>query len=859
MKKKLNKKILFSLFSFPLVALPIGLATLSNLNDLTNLSIVSKSLNVNESTTDSSINLEDALPIADTSIKSFGDYIVSYEDNNVSPVNVIIPSLTTGATPSGTKAGGATVGMTANKQTITVTTYAGLLLWSHKLTENSLLKNYYSSVLTVSDISTYKVINFAYLESKNILFVLFGDEQTSGNTNLVIFGLDINSGAIIVPSEAKLSDNQVIAKARNNSSFIFFNTKNELIVTSGSTNTNIQNSTKIITFDTTTGFLNRKGNDETTNNFGTISGLPASNDYLLGFLPSSVEGINYSFWLYGPVSSSNYAKPQLSYKTSNDTTGASNVSINLTGGIATTSFNYYVFPVNDDFVNLTPSNNSGKKFDVANKKNDTTYRGYLNNVNSMPNFNSIFKRFFVTSSKTSGNTVTESVSVLLDSFDKMFTSFCSIPIILNSSNTSFTYGLGDTYFNLVNGQTTGPSAAGSLNYDQTKNSGLQDGIIVDKWELNSVGYDKESDFVYFSLSGQEYSYSSGTKGQANGKYLTNIRYVDLQPGLADDKRVSSDDYIQESPYTLSDVNFETYTDQNNIYLVKQTINGDSGQWLSTTTADLNDDAANFKTTGTINFNSLESFTNIIEESKILNNFMPSVVNENLSNLDLTGEEWGKYVKFINATGNDETGEIDLKTEITYANNFGDSETISNNGSVSYTSYIRVIGFLASNDFSLTFKNNTDSAVTEIKSKYSAEKIIESSSGKAFVINHLFENLIVNGQNFVLKADDITLKSGTSTNDLIIEVTVPIKTSLTDEKGILPVGFPIDKNTLIFNFNGFTGTEAPPIEQLPGFTGQGLSSGEIAGIIIGCLLLTIILLAAIALIWLRIKAKSVVNK
>ncbi|MDE6429269.1 MAG: hypothetical protein K2K18_02015, partial [Malacoplasma sp.] len=465
----------------------------------------------------------------------------------------------------------------------------------------------------------YKVINFAYLESKNILFVLFGDEQTSGNTNLVVFGLDINSGAIIVPSEAKLSDNQVIAKARNNSSFIFFNTKNELIVTSGSTNTNIQNSTKIITFDTTTGFLNRKGNDETTNNFGTISGLPASNDYLLGFLPSSVEGINYSFWLYGPVSSSNYAKPQLSYKTSNDTTGASNVSINLTGGIATTSFNYYVFPVNDDFVNLTPSNNSGKKFDVANKKNDTTYRGYLNNVNSMPNFNSIFKRFFVTSSKTSGNTVTESVSVLLDSFDKMFTSFCSIPIILNSSNTSFTYGLGDTYFNLVNGQTTGPSAAGSLNYDQTKNSGLQDGIIVDKWELNSVGYDKESDFVYFSLSGQEYSYSSGTKGQANGKYLTNIRYVDLQPGLADDKRVSSDDYIQESPYTLSDVNFETYTDQNNIYLVKQTINGDSGQWLSTTTADLNDDAANFKTTGTINFNSLESFTNIIEESKILNN------------------------------------------------------------------------------------------------------------------------------------------------------------------------------------------------------------------------------------------------
>ncbi|MDE7111974.1 MAG: hypothetical protein K2N92_00075, partial [Malacoplasma sp.] len=858
-----------------------GLATLNSSSNSVHL--ISKSLNVNESTTDSSINLEDALPVADTSIKSFGDYIVSYEDNNVSPVNVIIPSLTTGTSQTGVKAGGATVGMTANKQTITVTTYAGLLLWSHKLTENPLLKSYYSSVLSQTNISTYKVINFAYLESKNILFVLFGNESTANSvttlSNLVVFGLDINSGAIVVPKDAKLAESQVIAKARNNSEFIFFNSSDQLIVTSGSTNANIQVSTKIMSFDDNSGFANVKGNDDETNNFGTVAGVVNStNDYLLGFLPSGVKGINFSVWLYDfAITSTNYAKPQLSYSTSNDTTGAPETSINKsgnTGSVTTTSYNYYVFPVNDEFVNLTPSNNSNYKYSVANMMGNNTYRGYLNSQNSFPDFNSIYKRFFITSSKLTDNTITESIGVLLDSYDKMFASFSTVPVTLNVTNTTFTYGLSNTstntsnnkiYFNVANNQLTGPTS-GSLNYDETKKTGLQNDVVVNNWGFNSVGYDKESDFVYFSLSGEEHDYSSTGKGDANGKYLTNTRYIDLKSATSDATRVSSDDYIEENPYTLSDVNFDTYS-SDNIYLTKQVIDGDNGQWLFTTPTNFNDDTKNFEptTNSKIDFYSLENLAKDIQDkSTALKNMMPSSIQTSSLDDFLKENQWSDFVKFKKVQGDDKTGEINLETEITYANNFGDSETTtaSNNGSVYYDSYIRVTGFLASKDFSLTFKQDTDSAVTEIKSKYSAEKIVQSITGKAFVINHLFENLIVNGEKFIPSEENVTLKNGNSTNSLVVEVKVPIKTSLTDEKGILPVGFPENDAVLTFTYDGFTGTETPPIEQYPDSTNKpsnqnpvnGLSAGEIAGIVIGCLALAAIIIAVVVLIRIRTKAK-----
>ncbi len=845
MNKKLNKKLLFLLFSFPLIALPIGLSTLNN--TFHSISLVNRSLNINESTTDDSINLENALPVADQSIKSFGDYIVSYEDNNVYPVNVVLPMSSSELVDS-SKAGGATVGMTENKQTITLTTYAGLLLWSHKLVDNQLLKQYYSEVKSVNDISSFKVINFAYLESKNILFVLFGEETNTSKTNLVVFGLDINSGSIVVPSAGKLADNQVIAQVRDNSTFIFFNSSDQLLVTSGDTVSDIANSSKIMSFDVSgAGFANVKGNDDSTNNFGTLPVSTSSpavanvNDYFLGFLPSSQKGLNYSLWLYSPLRTS--GSGNLSYATGIGSSTAKSIVLNK-------YFNYYVLPLSDNF---TVTNNG---FTVVNNNS----RGYLSST--FPKYEDIYKRFFYTGLSETSGTTTESLGILLDSDDDMFSSFVNFKYTVNTgSSPTVTAGSGDMFMNYSTATLTAPQKA-DLPAD------LASDADVSNYEFNSVGYDKESNFVYFSLSGAEET-GEGNAATANGKYLTNTRYVDLKSENLS-KAVSSDAYIEDNPYTLSDVNFETYADQDNLYLTKQTIEGDRGQWLSTTVTDFNDDQKDFEPTkSAINFSSIENFSNELKNSKDLNNVMPSLLGNNLKSLDKFLNDKGliDIVKFTSATGNDETGEINLQAEITYENDFGDN--VEDNGFVSYVSYIHTIGF-TSEDFSWNFMQDTESAVVTIKEKFNAQKIIETNN-KGWVIQNLLKEITVNNQvydfeNWSIPEDDVTLSSGASNNSLKVEINVPIKQidengSITD--GILPVGFPKNEAIVSVTYNGFSGDSAPPFVRYPNSSDSddnsnnsnfenALNGGTTASIVIGCLALSAIIVAVIIVLKSRIK-------
>ncbi|MDE6894488.1 MAG: hypothetical protein K2J02_03880 [Malacoplasma sp.] len=843
MKKKLNKKWLFSLFAFPLIASPIGLSTINNSNNSNNsISLVNKSLNLNESTTDENINLEDALPIPDSSISNFGDYIVSYEDNNITPVNITIPLLTTVSGQAEPKAGGATVGMTKNKQTITVTTYAGLLLWSHKLTENQLLKNYYNSVLSVNDISTFKVINFAYLESSNILFILFGQETTASDattlSNLTVFGLDINSGAIVVPKNAKLSDSQVIAKARDNSAFIFFNTANQLIVTSGDNVADINSSTKIMSFDIENGFANvaNKGNDEPTNDFSynqsdKTTGLNA-NDMLLGFLPSSISGINYSFWLASTVWGQ-WNGTFLNYSTSNATTNAPQNNINEDNKW----FNYYIIPVNDSFENLTASDimNRGNKNDVK--------RGYLLPASdtTLPNFDDITKRFFNTSSVSINGTTTETVGVLVDSYDSMFSTFINYSIDISNNNVTLN-SIPNFYFNAGN-VNSGPTAAELAN--------LPDNVVVNKWEFNSVGYDKESNFIYLSLSGNEVNVTEGDDQTIiPGKYLTNTRYASLQKA----NNESKDAYVESSPYTLSDVNLDTYTNQNNLYLTKQVIDGNDGQWLKTTVTDFTNESKDFAPTdeSKINFSSLDNLSKSLRESTLLNNVMPSNINsENLSDYLLKESDLSNEFKFVNVEGDDETGIINVETEITYPNNFGDN---SDNGSVLYDFYIQAKGF-AINDFSLVFEEESDSTVEQFKKDYSAKKIVEENN-KGWVYENLLKDFKIKNEDITLTENMITLTNPDDTS-LQVEISVPIKSDENDTNGILPVGFPPEQAKKTITYSGFTGTQSPsfiPINPNNPDSGKRMSGGSIAGIVIGCLVVAAILISAVII--LRIRAKRI---
>ncbi|MDE5842044.1 MAG: hypothetical protein K2H11_03685, partial [Malacoplasma sp.] len=837
----MTDKMLFSLFSFPLVALPIGLATLNNSNN--SISLVNKSLNDAATTT---VNPEDALAVSDVSIKSFGDYIVSYEDNNVSPVNVTIP-LPDNNQAGTAKAGGATVGMTANKQTITVTTYAGLLLWSHKLTDNQLLKTYYSTVKSVTDISKYKVVNFAFLESKNILFVLFGEETTVDSTttlsNLVVFGLDISSGAIIVPSSAELSQNQIIRNVEDKSAFIFFNSADELVVTSGNDVVSARNTTKIISFDKkSTGFgepksVNIPVGTTKNQNKGVVNTL----DYFLGYMPSDVEGVNFSLWLY--YSSSNNSA-DLSYATGKN-------SPNNTLNSNYKNFNYYVLVTDDNFNFLSSYNVVNRS---GNANSAINQRGYISSSSesTLPDFNSITKRFFNTGSVNNGGTVSESMGILLDSYDSMFASFVNYSVSIDSTAKTVASVKYDIFMNYGTSATTivdsGPKAD-----DLTA---LGDNKKVAEWEFNSVGYDKESNFVYFSLSGNEYEIGKGSDADTiiDGKYLTNTKYIDLRSTTTTDN-VITDSYVEADPYTLSDVNFNTYS-SNNLYLVKQTIDGNEGNWLSSKDTDFNKDDVDFQQTGNINFSSLETFISDVQNSESLNDVMPSALNNNLNSLDkfLTDKKWTDNIKFIGATGNDETGEISLQTEITYANNFGDTDT--NNGSVTYVSNIQVVGF-TKNDFVWSFKQ--DSQITDITSKYSAEAIVKEDN-KGWVITNLLNDITIKGKKFIPQNEDIILKN-TNSDTLEVEITVPIKQSPSDEKGVLPVGF-TGNNKLTKNFK-FTGNETPPFIDIPTNpdnpgnnqnSGDGLSAGAIAGIVIGCLALAAIIIAAIVLIRIRTKSK-----
>ncbi|MDE6894013.1 MAG: hypothetical protein K2J02_01385, partial [Malacoplasma sp.] len=677
--------------------------------------------------------------------------------------------------------------------------------------------------------------------------------------NLVIFGLDINSGAIIVPENATLSNNQVIARVRNNSEFIFFNSSNQLVITSGNTVNDVNSSTKIMSFDENTGFSNIKGSDQSSNTFTYTAMTGVPNSMLVGFLPSKQVGINYTFWL--SALTRGIGDLTFSYQT-----GVSSPAITISmtsGNNLRKSFDYYVVPVNDDFVNI------GTEFGTVNKNgadisSGTADRGYVNNSSASPVFKNVYKRFFYTgfTENTSNNTLSENFGVLLDSYYSMFASFASFPSLVNTANKSVSLKtLESKVYNMNNKNS---SSLRTPTVEDLKN--LPSDVSINIWEYDTVGYDKESNFVYFSLSGQEANITDGNFTELD-KYYTNTRYINLKEENVS-KNVSVDAYVEDSPYTLSDVSFDTYIDTKNLYLVKQVIDGNSGQWMSTSVEEFDDDSKDFTPTKdpNISFSSLETLAKDLENSSTLDEVMPSAMNTNLNSFDsfLSDKGWINNVSFKSATGNDETGEISLETQITYPNDFGNEET-NQNGNVSYVSYVRLIGFSVK-DFSLTFKQNTDSAVTDIKAKYSAEKIVETNN-KAFVINHMLQNFTVRGKNYIPEADTVTLKNGTTTSDLIVEIKVPIKTSPTDEKGILPVGFPESDAIVTMNYNGFTGTDTPPIEQYPITPSnpdnsnpiQQLSTGSIAGIVIGSFALAAIIITTIIIIMVRVKITAAFNK
>ncbi|MDE7111960.1 MAG: hypothetical protein K2N92_00005 [Malacoplasma sp.] len=847
---KIKKLLTSTIFTLPLLVTPFSLFINKSENKI---SLVKNELNTNQ-INDSRDYVEEASAVYDTSIKNFRNYIVSYSDKNIYPVNVIFNSNQTknnSDDKQNLKPGGAQIGMTTNMQTITCTSYSGMLLWSSKLTENKLIKNYYNEIKKIDDINSFKVINYIYLEEKQILFVLFGEKVENKNNeenevsensislqNLVVFGLDVKSGSVFVPTNGDLANDEIISSVNDDSAFIFLNSANQLIVTSANTVADINRTTKILSFDESgKGFSvikdALKDNSDSNPFYSRVSGTNA-NDMLLGIVPSNVPGVNYALWL----SSVNFNDARVYFNYYIDSRNITVHSKNING-----SFDYYVVQIDNDFNNIKNINGEALPYIANNKASNHHTRGYFTkSPNQPPKFDDVYKRFYNTGFNAAKNV--EFLAIYIDSYDPLVSSFSHYWFFVNEKKGS---GVAKMIINSTTNDTLyGPSKE---NYQPFIDKNIQ----INTWDINSMGYDKTSNLFYYSFSG----YYKGVY-----TYFNNYRYIKLVNANTTGNNpivVRSEYTVESRPYTITNVSSLTYENNNKSYLVKNYIN-DKDNKVELLSRETNKNSIYEKTENSnISFlsiaNNIENMKLQISKSNFLKNKMASSYSEQeirnivLEKLDL-GTDYNIQIK--NIIANDEIGTISFSINIIASNKLGTND--ENSESIYSLDAILIDGGYKLDDLVLVFKN--DEAVNDIKQKYDIDSIIENDD-KDFIIKNFLQDVSFLNQPITITNQMINLKK---VNDTSIEITlsIPIKDSENGD-GILPVGFPKDKAIKKIIYNGFltTNNEFPSQDENDWSTVIVFNSVEIAGIIIGLLILTTILISSI--IFIKIKPNSKYKK
>ncbi|MDE5775060.1 MAG: hypothetical protein K2H51_01860, partial [Malacoplasma sp.] len=638
MFKNKKKKILFSLFTLPLLA-----SYSTFLIDTNKNSIVQVVNNYKNNIADKSINYQDSFPVAKASIKSLSDYVVAYEDNNVYPVNV----------------NNATIGMTYDFTTLTYTTYGGILLWSSDLTQNLLIKKYYSTILNISNIGAYRVNNFAYQKSSNLLFVLFGDKNKK---NQVIFAIDIFTGKINIPNSAYLKNDQIIAKVSDDSGFIFFNTDDEIIVTSGGLRNDVNRTTKIFTYlPQDNGFTDNNLNI----NLPYATTDETRKDLLIGIVAGSTT-VNYGY----------YVSSEAKKNTFNNFGIAESSSTDFTTNYY--SYDYYVVPLKN---NLTKENRSYNSAVVSNKGNSSFYFGYISPENTPPDFNNIYKRIYKLENASSPTT--SYMIALIDGYYKFLDSYTLISdagywIMSNASK-----GFGQDM----------SSSNNQLLIPKRENFSSNEKVVANSWKFNSFGYDSSSNLLYFDISGQKIN---TTNNQPSG-YMSKMGYLQFSSSALSLK--VSDFSTEDKEYNLYSINSDSYSSKN-YYMGKQLVNSNP-TWLSRS-----GDNQNYTpiANGNINFSQLNnSNLNLIqqiEENSLFKQTMPENINNTeLNNLISSLKINDGSIKISKLSSNNKTGLISLQVEISQTNNFGDNVT---NGNIQYTFKIDFYGYSLEKDFIFKF-------------------------------------------------------------------------------------------------------------------------------------------------------------
>ncbi|MDE6894486.1 MAG: hypothetical protein K2J02_03870, partial [Malacoplasma sp.] len=479
--------------------------------------------------------------------------------------------------------------------------------------------------------------------------------------NEIIFAIDIYTGKINIPSEAYLKNNQIITKVTDGCSFIFFNSANEIIVTSGGTKSNVNKTTKIFTYlPKSNGFIDKGINVNLPTAF---SDEYAETDLLIGIIPGS-NGTNYGYYIYTKPFENNYT----SFAVAESSTTEFSQKFY--------TYEYYIIPLNNDL----SSKNRGYAF-VDNRKNLNFIFGSISTQNKAPDFESIYKRIFKLENASSANSTY--MFALIDGNYKFLDSYSMISDNGKSMTVSASKGFGTVIDSSSNQQLF----ATSSDFQENEK------VTADAWKFNNFGYDSDTNLLYFSFVGQKINTSTN---KANG-YKAKMGYFQFSnASLSLNISAFSN---EEKLYSLYSVGYDSYS-SNNYYMNKQFENSDP-IWLSRTSnqteyTPIANSNNSFSELTVSNMNLIQQ----IEDNSLFKQTMPeNITNKELNNIISSLNVTDGQIKISKISSDNKTGIISLQVEIIQTNKFGDNVA---NGNIQYTFKIDVGGYSLEKDFIFKF-------------------------------------------------------------------------------------------------------------------------------------------------------------
>lgn len=85
------------------------------------------------------------------------------------------------------------LGINNDNNILYLTSYEGVTVWKFDATKNNMVNQYYNNFFKISDISKFTLKSWKYIENKNVIALLFSDENSKYST---IFGINADTGLI---------------------------------------------------------------------------------------------------------------------------------------------------------------------------------------------------------------------------------------------------------------------------------------------------------------------------------------------------------------------------------------------------------------------------------------------------------------------------------------------------------------------------------------------------------------------------------------------------------------------------------------------------------------------------------------